>query len=460
MFRRNISLRKHYRCFSSDVVSTLSIKDYDAVGFDVDHTLSKFKLPYSLGVLHDGFVKFLSDDRGWPKNLNEPFHLQKDFCNRGLVLDIKQGNFLKLSQDGYIQRCSHGTHFLDDKEISRCYRSDRKLSFADLLKNHIDNVKYGNFRIFDNAFDYFGIVAMARMIDITDAKSIKNSHYRPSCDDYRHIWEDAKAAYDQTFPWRDCKDTSGSFVSAYKLEPDKFINPCSSSVRQWLRDLKSSNIKLFILTSSAADFAMQTLEFLFGVDWHEYFDLVITRAGKPGFFHKGKQFVKVEGTMDAGTVSELQKGQVYAQGNVYDLNKFLRKETGKGVPKVLYFGDSIRSDIFPAKRYAGWDTVFILEEIYGEKLNKCTETNHNDDLESQYLTSNQWGSYFSDSRIPLLDTCQFRTFWSQVIQRYADVAVPTIDHIANSPIDHPFDKFDPEDPTKLGYYPSLPLILQ
>jgi len=31
--------------------------------------------------------------------------------------------------------------------------------------------------------------------------------------------------------------------------------------------------------------------------------------------------------------------------------------------QVLYFGDSLRSDIFPPRKFAGWDTVYILEEL-------------------------------------------------------------------------------------------------
>ena len=33
---------------------------------------------------------------------------------------------------------------------------------------------------------------------------------------------------------------------------------------------------------------------------------------------------------------------------------------------MLYFGDSVRSDTFPSKSAAGWDTVTILAEMEGE----------------------------------------------------------------------------------------------
>ena len=35
--------------------------------------------------------------------------------------------------------------------------------------------------------------------------------------------------------------------------------------------------------------------------------------------------------------------------------------------QILFFGDSLRSDVFPSKTYAGWDTVLILEEMLAEQ---------------------------------------------------------------------------------------------
>jgi hypothetical protein len=34
--------------------------------------------------------------------------------------------------------------------------------------------------------------------------------------------------------------------------------------------------------------------------------------------------------------------------------------------QVLYFGDSLCSDSFPANNYAGWDVVLVLEEMEAE----------------------------------------------------------------------------------------------
>lgn len=38
--------------------------------------------------------------------------------------------------------------------------------------------------------------------------------------------------------------------------------------------------------------------------------------------------------------------------------------------QVVYFGDSMHSDIFPACHYSNWETVLILEELRGDRDGK------------------------------------------------------------------------------------------
>jgi len=47
--------------------------------------------------------------------------------------------------------------------------------------------------------------------------------------------------------------------------------------------------------------------------------------------------------------------------------------------QVLFFGDSMRSDISPAKKYASWDTVLVLEEMDAELDDYCDLSDGNDD---------------------------------------------------------------------------------
>lgn len=42
--------------------------------------------------------------------------------------------------------------------------------------------------------------------------------------------------------------------------------------------------------------------------------------------------------------------------------------------QVVYFGDSMHSDIFPARHYSNWETVLILEELKGDRDGKPEES--------------------------------------------------------------------------------------
>lgn len=46
--------------------------------------------------------------------------------------------------------------------------------------------------------------------------------------------------------------------------------------------------------------------------------------------------------------------------------------------QVAYFGDSIRSDMFPARTFADWETVMIVEEMEGEGVPKSEATMANE----------------------------------------------------------------------------------
>ena len=60
------------------------------------------------------------------------------------------------------------------------------------------------------------------------------------------------------------------------------------------------------------------------------------------------------------------------------------------------------------------------------------------DVEKEYLTSRQWGSLFTDDHTPA-DTAAaegkrpMNTLWGYIIRKYADVAVPQLEHISGQP---------------------------
>ncbi|KAK6944703.1 HAD-superfamily hydrolase, subfamily IG, 5'-nucleotidase [Dillenia turbinata] len=74
---------------------SLNIKNIVAVGFDMDYTLVQYILETFKSLAYEGIVGKLVDDLGYPSQL---LHWMFDWTNmvRGLVLDKKRGNILKM----------------------------------------------------------------------------------------------------------------------------------------------------------------------------------------------------------------------------------------------------------------------------------------------------------------------------------------------------------------------------
>ncbi|KAI0224835.1 5'-nucleotidase domain-containing protein 1 [Lamellibrachia satsuma] len=422
-----------------------------------------------LWLIASSCAKFLVEKKGYPKELDKPFGLDKDFCTRGIVFDTESGDFLKLTEDGVIVRASHGTALLTEDQIREEYGEKRHWSHYEDFIDKVDNLASNRYRVFDNFFDMPNMVISARIVDILD----KQAGERCRCYTF---WSDVREAALDCYSQQNFADDRGGFFPQWKKDTGRYLYPCSDEVKQWLRKLKQNNKKLFILTSSRVDFAEASMNFVLGKDWQSYFDLTITNARKPGFFKKDKNrdFFALDGIVETGKVTELKEGTIYSQGNHADLMKFLSKITGKKEPKVLFFGDSLRSDIAPAKK-CDWETVLILEEIESEQClfdsgdeepyeKRVRVANSPSQLEKVYLTSHRWGSFFTDKH-PLQQqddsTVKYmNTLWGYTIRKYADLAVPQLEYITDFPLDHKFDVFNHEKRCSWGFYPTIPKALQ
>ncbi|XP_072181404.1 5'-nucleotidase domain-containing protein 1-like [Diadema setosum] len=466
---------------------TISLMDVDAVGVDLDHTLCKYKLDQTFTLIYKSLAESVVTRKGYSKELLEPFYKHRDFCTKGLVFDAKKGNFLKLSREGDILRASHGTEPMTAEEISKIYGSAAKWEDFDFLKDTLK--QSGSFRYFENYFDMPGCVVCARIVDIIDKEAGKRQ------DEYNFL-PDVMDSFVQVYQRENFADDKGGYFPTYKANPLEYIEPCGEAVRGWFIRLREAGKVTFLLTSSHVDYSESLLENILGKDWKDIFDICMMYARKPGYFTKDpseRPFFTIVDNKEGKEVTTLESGGKYLQGNVQVFHSYLKKVTGKENPQVAYFGDSVRSDIIPPSS-VGWYPFLILEELEAEGLEEWSPRDETDapqtkrtkirgpsTTEKEFITSGQWGSFFTDQTdmdLPeghahsnedvqdgpgqAVDNSHhsLNTLWGYFIQTYATTAIPQLDYIADMPLQHRFHTFaDPAKPTA-GFYPQPPQSLK
>ncbi|KTF88716.1 hypothetical protein cypCar_00017045 [Cyprinus carpio] len=180
---------------------------------------------------------------------------------------------------------------------------------------------------------------------------------------------------------------TGTYFPSVKRCPGRYLQPCSDAVKRWLRSMKNSGKILLLITSSHSDYCRLVCEHILGSDFEELFDIIITNALKPGFFSLVPQQRPFRTLVDDVEESEglpsLEKPGWYSQGNWPHLHELLKNMTNKTEPKVVYFGDSMRSDMFPACSFGKWETVMIVEEMEGEGVPRANATPSNSPTPSE-----------------------------------------------------------------------------
>ncbi|XP_041354320.1 5'-nucleotidase domain-containing protein 1-like [Gigantopelta aegis] len=458
---------------------TVSLADYDAYGFDLDHTLAKYKLVEFFDMVYSCLTNFLVNKKGYDAKLKTDLQKYKDFICKGLFLDIEKGNILKLADDGSILKAVHGTKELTTSQLKSEYGDDLKWEHAETVKKLLRNQKV-SWRFFENYFDTPGLVAMAQIIDILDSKADTD---KADASDYSLAWQDVLDGLIEMYTFTNYAEDKGEFFPIFKKDPSKYVEACSSDIKKWLKSLKQDNKVVFLLTSSYVDFADKTLEAALGPDWATYFDINIFYARKPSYFSDTASHHILEDGKDVGPADTLKKNGFYSRGNHRDLMKFISEQTGKENPQVVYFGDNICADCYPAKMFAGWGTVLLLEEMDAEgytcsdgtvpqhedegcdgqpasKKSKLPHFEHSSLVtpeEREYLTSQFWDTflYHEDTIRPK----RMNTFWGSVISEYSCITVPSLEYLAGVPLSHQFESFNAVSGNTQGFHPGRPASL-
>ncbi|MCM2282667.1 MAG: HAD-IG family 5'-nucleotidase [Bdellovibrionaceae bacterium] len=335
---------------------TLNMRKIKWIGLDMDHTLVRYHSHAFELLAHQTMLQKLVGKKGYPEQvLKFPFNY--DLAIRGLVIDKKKGNLLKVSRHGAIRASFHGTKVIEFPVQQKLYKS----IYIDLS----DQVSYSSI---DTAFSISVATLFAQLVDF------KDSPEGATLPDYETIAVDVVQTLDESH--RD-----GSLKDEVARNLDRYIIKDPSVVAGLERYLKHDK-KFFILTNSDFHYSKLLLDYAInpflkdGRTWQDLFEVVVTFSQKPRFFYDNLRFLKVDPTTGAMTNfdEKLKKG-IY-QGGCAD--KFT-KDLGVEGDDILYIGDHIYGDILRLKKDCNWRTALVLEELDEEiERHKEAQPHHNE----------------------------------------------------------------------------------
>jgi HAD superfamily 5'-nucleotidase-like hydrolase len=317
------------------------LKKIQLIGFDMDHTLIRYDSRAFEKTAHDEVLKKLHA-KGYPKEvLTLPF--EYELAIRGLVIDKKRGNLLKVSRHGGIRGSLHGTRPLDYGKQKEMYRS----TYIDLRDSSYSSI--------DTAFSISTANLFAQLVDL------KNSRPDLGLPDFEALSGDLMAAVDEAH--RD--DTLKSIVRANLKKYIIF----DEGVVEGLERYRKHEKRLFLLTNSDFNYTKLLLDHAINPylkhhrDWTEIFEFVICSAMKPKFFYEVASFKKIDPVTGEAKLHEgkITPG-VYSGGCA---NAFTASLNVDG-DDILYIGDHIYGDILRLKKDCNWRTALVVEELADE----------------------------------------------------------------------------------------------
>lgn len=311
----------------------------------MDHTLVRYHSQAFESLSYSTIVKKLISKKNYPSTLTK-LNFDYNFAIRGLVIDRKKGNLLKLNRYTAIRASYHGLKPLDFKTHQKLYRS----TYIDLGDS--------DFMAIDTFFSISLAVLYAQIVDLKDSDS---SNLYP---EYAQIADDILYALDEAHRDGSLKNEVKDNLGKYIIKDPKVV--------EGLEKYKKHGKKIFVLTNSDYHYTKLLMDYAVTPflkehkSWSDLFELVITFAQKPKFFYEKRSFLKVnpvDGSM-SNYDYPLVHG-VYQGGNAFQFTDDLQLDGDE----ILYIGDHIYGDILRLKKDCNWRTAMVLEELEQEVIN-------------------------------------------------------------------------------------------
>ena len=385
---------------------SLNMSAIAAVGFDMDYTLAMYKPETFETLAYAETKKKLVDVYGYPRAV---LALEYDHTSmvRGLVVDKKRGNVLKMDRHKYVKVARHGFEPLstESRIETYCATSAKADQFSGPGYANVDTLfALGETYLFCQLVE----LKERYLREEEEEEDASETNEEKKDDDDEEIRRRRALAskpfekmYDEIRASVDLCHRDGTLKRAVAEDPGKYIHADDALVPM-LRALRASGKKVFLLTNSLWDFTNVVMNFLVAdkrgdaktVEWLNLFDAVITGSCKPGFFENERAAIfevdvltsdlrntddgapmvpigasEAEDAPFAGLGSfsssrdvdkKKRPPRAYQGGSYRHLHAMLGVSGGN---QILYVGDHIYGDVMRSKKTLGWRTMLVVPEL-------------------------------------------------------------------------------------------------
>lgn len=316
---------------------TLNMKTIKLIGFDMDYTLVLYNEVEVETLAFKGAKESLIRNFGY-NTADLAFSFEPELTMRGLVIDKKLGNILKINQFGYIKSALHGNTKLSVDEQKKMY-ANQIVTFSDQ-----------RYEVAHTMFSLASISLYANLVERIKDKP------------YEDLYDDIVKALDELH-------RNGYIKNQITSSPQKFVFKDEKRVKT-LEMLKKFGKKLVLITNSEWHFTQAMMTYAYqcylpaGTSWQSLFDLIIVEAGKPVFFKSFQKFFEVTPANGylKNVTSDILTERIYQGGNAAQVEALFQVKSSE----ILYVGDHIYSDIYQSKKTNLWRTMLVISELGAE----------------------------------------------------------------------------------------------
>jgi 5'-nucleotidase len=319
----------------------LRMRNIHLIGFDMDYTLAVYNKLVLEKLAFDATRDKLIGEMHYPESIRR-LEYDPERVIRGLIVDKKQGNALKVDQYGYVTRAYHGLQLVPSERRKSQYRTTRIRLASDRYMS-IDTL--------------FGLPEATLFLQLVEHwETVERTPWK----DYTRVYDDVRKCIDRAH-------ADNTIKREIIREPRRFILR-DVQLATTLAGLRQQGKKLFLLTNSEPYFTQIVMHYLLDdahegfPTWRSYFDFVVVSARKPDFYEVDRPMIAITPEEMAAAGMPAEMTPVYTGGSARQFEQ-LAEHRGD---EVLYIGDHTFGDILRAKKRPGWRTGMLIEELHRE----------------------------------------------------------------------------------------------